>query len=79
MAIHEELLSAAVMTHVGVVGLIYAAAIAVLVLLAGCSRPRRFALPRRGARLHRLGSGLQRARARVARIVSRLRRARPRR
>lgn len=76
MAIHDDLLSETVMTHVGVIGLIYAAAIAVLILLVGYSRPQRLALPRRGP-LHLLGGGLHRAWIRIARVVSRLLRARP--
>lgn len=71
MAVHDDLLSDAVITHVGVIGLIYAAAIAVLILLAGEGRPRRLASALREP-LHVIAESLHRAWSRVARLVSRL-------
>ncbi|MFZ5557363.1 MAG: hypothetical protein ACOZDY_11690 [Pseudomonadota bacterium] len=67
----DDFFSEAVITHVGVIGLIYAAAIAVLILLVGHDEPRRLAAALRQP-LHILGSGLQRIAARVTQLVARL-------
>jgi hypothetical protein len=71
----DEIISDALITHVGVIGLIYAAAIAVMILLMGHNEPRRFAGALRQP-LHLISGGLQRARAMISQAVARLLRGR---